>query len=67
VYDIVIPFNTVFDFMCVRFDKGDEPGIVDFIDVKTGKASLSQDQRKLRDLIKEGKIDFKVARTKIGI
>ena len=67
VYDIVVPFNAVFDFMCIRFDKEDVPGVVDFIDVKTGRATLSSDQRKLRDLIKAKKIDFKVAKVQIKV
>lgn len=65
-YDKVVFFGTVFDFMCVRFEqRGDEPAGVDFIDVKSGRASLSKDQRRLRDLIKEGKIDFKTVRVKV--
>ena len=65
VYDVVIPFNAIFDFMCILFPKDDKEGSVDFIDVKSGKAVLSAEQKKLRDLIKAKKIDFKTVKVQV--
>jgi len=64
-YDRVIFFNSVFDFLCIRHPSEEDPGTVDFVDVKSGRATLSKDQRVLRDLIKDKKIDFKTVRVKV--
>jgi len=37
---------------------------VTFIEVKSGNSRLSKKQRKIRDLIKEGKVEFKTHRIK---
>jgi hypothetical protein len=58
-YDRIIPLNNIVDFICIRFPKGEDPGCIDFIDVKTGeKARLSPDQKMLQKLIKGQHINF---------
>ena len=58
-YDRIIPLGNVVDFMCIKFPTQEEPGHVDFVDIKTGKSSrLSKDQRMLQQLIKDKKINF---------
>lgn len=58
-YDMVMPFNGIVDFIALRFPKGDDPGVLVFIDIKTGKARLSKDQRNLKALIDNHRIEFK--------
>jgi predicted Holliday junction resolvase-like endonuclease len=59
-YDRIIPLGTIVDFLAIKFPSDENPGYIDLIDIKTGKsARLSPDQRKLRDLVKEKKINFK--------
>ena len=58
-YDRIIPLGTIVDFMCIKFPQGDDPGKVDFIDIKTGSsARLSGDQRQLQKLIENKDINF---------
>src|SRR5690606_3452059 len=58
-YDRIIPLGSIVDFMCIKFPEGENPGQVDFIDIKTGNGSrLSKDQRELQKLIKEKRINF---------
>jgi predicted Holliday junction resolvase-like endonuclease len=58
-YDKVIPINDITDFICITFPKDNKPGRLVFLDIKTGEsARLSQDQRKLRDIIKAKNIEF---------
>lgn len=58
-YDRIVPLGNIVDFMAIKFPKGDEPGHVDFIDIKTGdKSRLSKDQRELQKLIEEKRINF---------
>lgn len=58
-YDRIIPLGNIVDFMAIKFPDGNEPGHVDFIDIKTGeKSRLSKDQRSLQKLIEEKKINF---------
>lgn len=58
-YDRIVPLGNIVDFMCIRFPKGEDPGCVDFIDVKTGNSSrLSKDQRNLQKLIDNKHINF---------
>jgi len=68
IYDRLIVVGDIVDFIGVRFPTEDSPGIVDFIDIKTGKsAALSADQRKLRDFIAtigDG-VNFKVVKVQI--
>lgn len=63
-YDRLIALGNIVDFIGIRFDRTKdgkivEPGIIDFIDIKTGKsARLSVDQKKLQYLIKNKQIGF---------
>ena len=45
-YDRLFYLGEPIDFVGVKYDEG-----VDFIEVKTGRARLSEDERKLKDLI----------------
>lgn len=59
-YDRIIPLGSIVDFMCIKFPRGDDPGKLVFIDVKTGKsARLSPDQRILKKLIQDKVIEFR--------
>jgi predicted Holliday junction resolvase-like endonuclease len=55
-YDRIIPFGNITDFICIRFPKDGDPGTLDFIDIKTGSARLSKDQRSLQKLIEDKQI-----------
>jgi predicted Holliday junction resolvase-like endonuclease len=57
-YDRIIPINSITDFICVRLPKNGVDGAIDFVDCKTGSARLSKEQRALRKLIEEKKINF---------
>lgn len=58
-YDRLIPLGDIVDFIGIKFQKDNEPGRVDFIDIKTGdSAKLSKGQQKLRDLIEKQKVNF---------
>jgi len=57
-YDRVIPLSDIADFLCIRFSTTEEDGCMDFIDIKTGKARLSTEQREMRKLIQEKKVNF---------
>ncbi|MBE9502457.1 MAG: hypothetical protein IMY87_08535, partial [Chloroflexi bacterium] len=51
------------DFVGIKYDEG-----IDFIEVKTGKARLSEDERKLRELIEAGRVNYvPLSVEKIGI
>ena len=66
--DRLIVAGDIVDYIGIRFPIGDIPGAIDFIDIKTGKsASLSSDQRKLRDLIEKSAdiFSFKVVKVQI--
>ena len=68
IYDRLIVAGDIVDYIGIRFPIGDIPGAIDFIDIKTGKsASLSSDQRKLRDLIEKSAdiFTFKVVKVQI--
>lgn len=65
-YDIVIPFNRVFDYIGIRFDRPDDPGVVEFLEIKTGKARLSEEQRKLKELLERGNVSFRTIRMKVS-
>jgi predicted Holliday junction resolvase-like endonuclease len=59
-YDRIVPLGTIVDFLAIKFPSDESPGCIDLIDIKTGKsARLSPDQRKLRDLVRDGQINFK--------
>ncbi len=58
-YDRIIPLGNIVDFIGIKFDKENEQGYIDFIDVKTGKsARLSKDQKALQQLVTEKRINF---------
>jgi len=58
-YDRIIPLGNIVDFICIRLPKDDDPGCVDFVDIKTGNSSrLNKDQRLLKDLIDNHRISF---------
>jgi len=53
-YDRLFYFGgSPIDFVGIKYDEG-----VDFIEVKTGKARLSEDERKLRELIEAGRVNY---------
>lgn len=52
-YDRLFYLGSPVDFVGVRYDEG-----VDFIEVKSGKSRLSEDEKKLRDLIEAGKVFY---------
>lgn len=67
-YDRLIPVGDIVDFIGISFPVGDSPGVMDFIEVKTGdKAVLSPDQKKFKLMFGEKKapISFKVVRVDI--
>lgn len=58
-YDKLLALRDITDFLAIRFSKNGVEGSVDFIDVKNGpNARLTKDQLQLRDLIKNGKVNF---------
>lgn len=58
-YDRLIPLGNIVDFVGISFGTSTSPGKISFIDIKTGKhARLNADQRSLRNLIKDKKIEF---------
>jgi len=58
-YNRIIPLGNIVDFICIKFSDEEQPGSVDFIDIKTGdKSKLSKDQRELQKLIDEKRINF---------
>lgn len=59
-YDRIIPIGNIVDVVAIKFPEGDDPGRIDFIDIKTGKnARLSTDQRKLKTVLDEKEIYFR--------
>jgi predicted Holliday junction resolvase-like endonuclease len=52
-YDRLFYLGSPIDFVGVKYDEG-----VDFIEVKSGKSHLSEDEKKLRDLIEAGKVFY---------
>lgn len=60
MYDRIIPLGNIVDFICIKFSvNSNEPGYIDFVDVKTGaKSRLSNDQRELQKIIQEKRINF---------
>ncbi|MCK4242822.1 MAG: hypothetical protein KAX23_04670 [Dehalococcoidia bacterium] len=63
-YDRLFYFGgSPIDFVGIKYDEG-----IDFIEVKTGKARLSEDERKLRELIEAGRVNYvPLSVEKIGI
>jgi predicted Holliday junction resolvase-like endonuclease len=53
-YDRLFYFGgSPIDFVGIKYDEG-----IDFIEVKTGKARLSADELKLRELIEAGRVNY---------
>lgn len=62
-YDRIIPMGSICDFIGIKLPDGDNPGSMDFIDIKTGSsARLSKDQRGLKNLIERKLINFKTVK-----
>jgi predicted Holliday junction resolvase-like endonuclease len=62
-YDRLFYLESPIDFVGIKYDEG-----VDFIEVKSGKARYSEDEKKLRELIETGRVYYvplKVERIKI--
>ena len=52
-YDRLFYLGDPIDFVGIKYDEG-----VDFIEVKTGRFRLTEDERKLRELIEEGRVSY---------
>jgi predicted Holliday junction resolvase-like endonuclease len=52
-YDRLFYLGEPVDFVGIKYDEG-----VDFIEVKTGKFRLSEDEKKLRNLIQAGRVNY---------
>jgi len=52
-YDRLFYLGEPIDFVGIKYDEG-----VDFIEVKTGKFRLSEDEKKLRELIEAGRVNY---------
>ncbi len=62
-YDRLFYLGEPVDFVGVKYDEG-----IDFIEVKTGRASLSEDEKRLKDLIELKMVNYvQLSVQKIGI
>jgi len=62
-YDRLFYLGEPIDFVGIKYDEG-----VDFIEVKTGRFRLTEDEQKLRQLIEEGRVSYiPLSVEKIGI
>ena len=52
-YDRLFYLGDLIDFVGVKYDEG-----IDFIEVKTGRFRLTEDEKKLRELIVEGRVNY---------
>ncbi len=52
-YDRLFYLGEPIDFVGIKYDEG-----VDFIEVKTGRFRLTEDERKLRELIEAGRVNY---------
>jgi len=52
-YDRLFYLGDPIDFVGIKYDEG-----VNFIEVKTGRFRLTEDERKLRELIEEGRVNY---------
>ena len=52
-YDRLFYLGEPIDFVGIKYDEG-----VDFIEVKTGRFRLTEDEKKLRDLIETGRVKY---------
>ncbi|MBT4510918.1 MAG: hypothetical protein HOC20_01730 [Chloroflexi bacterium] len=52
-YDRLFYLGDPIDFIGIKYGEG-----IDFIEVKTGRFSLTKDEKKLRDLIEDGMVNY---------
>ncbi|MCD5412504.1 MAG: hypothetical protein LR006_00025 [Dehalococcoidia bacterium] len=52
-YDRLFYLGDPIDFVGIKYDEG-----VDFIEVKTGRFRLTEDEKKLKELIEQGKVNY---------
>jgi predicted Holliday junction resolvase-like endonuclease len=52
-YDRLFYLGEPIDFVGIKYDEG-----VDFIEVKTGRFRLSEDEKRLRELIESGRVSY---------
>ncbi len=52
-YDRLFYLGEPIDFVGIKYDEG-----IDFIEVKTGRFRLTEDEKKLRDLIETGRVNY---------
>ena len=52
-YDRLFYLGDPIDFVGIKYDEG-----IDFIEVKTGRFRLTEDERKLRELIEDGRVNY---------
>ncbi|MBT9163246.1 MAG: hypothetical protein DDT24_00150 [Chloroflexi bacterium] len=52
-YDRLFYLGEPIDFVGIKYDEG-----VDFIEVKTGRFRLTEDEKRLRELIEQGKVNY---------
>lgn len=52
-YDRLFYLGDPIDFIGIKYGEG-----IDFIEVKTGRFRLTQDEKRLRDLIEDGKVNY---------
>lgn len=58
-YDIIIPIGKPVDFVAISEDG------ISFIEVKTGSSRLTDNEKKIKTLIDDGKVNFRVVRYSI--
>lgn len=67
-YDRLMPLGDVVDFIGIKYPEGEDPGRIDFIEVKTGdRAVLNADQKKVQKIITshKDKISFKLVKVEV--
>jgi predicted Holliday junction resolvase-like endonuclease len=52
-YDRLFYLGDPIDFVGIKYDEG-----IDFIEVKTGRFRLTDDEKKLRELIEDGRVNY---------
>jgi len=57
-YDKVLPATGITDFIGIRFPTVNDPGEICFVEVKSGGARLSGEQKAMKEIINKGKIRF---------
>ena len=55
-YDIIIPLGQPIDFIGISKES------IDFIEVKTGGSRLTDHEKQIQDLVREGKVGFRCVR-----